>query len=43
MLQQEEEETILCQNQITILQIFSQKNLLAIEMKKTTKRTGIYE
>ena len=31
---QKEEETIWCQNKITTLQSFSQKNLLAIEMKK---------
>ena len=34
--QQKEEETIWCQSQIIILQSFSQKNLLAIEMKKKT-------
>ena len=33
--QQREEETIWCQNQIIILQSFSQKRILAIEMKKT--------
>ena len=32
--QQKEEETIWCQNQIIILQSFSQKRILAIEMKK---------
>ena len=32
--QQKEEETIWCQNQIIIVQSFSQKNLLPIEIKK---------
>ena len=34
LVQEKEEETIWCQNQTIILQSFSQKNLLAIEIKK---------
>ena len=40
--QQKEEEIIWCQNQIIILQRFSQKKTLAIEMEKNSNTKPVY-